>query len=267
MNGEDWTDNEVVETVESYLTMLRAECRGEAYSKTEHRRRLMALLSPMRTEASVEFKYQNISAVMVELGLPYIRGYLPARNFQGALAAEVRRRLTHEQGLLTELTHVGHPRPVGRLAIVQRPPFARRRSSGRVVDFEVLQAENRRLGALGEQLVVDFERSRLEAAGRPDLADGVRWVAREDGDGIGFDVLSFTDEGNERYVEVKTTSLGPGTPFYLSSAELAFALDHSDSYVIFRVFDVTECPRFFCIAGDVNAQLDLVPVTYRAHLK
>ncbi len=38
-----------------------------------------------RSEGSVEFKHQNISAVLIELGQPYIKGYLPRFNYQQIL--------------------------------------------------------------------------------------------------------------------------------------------------------------------------------------
>jgi len=50
---------------------------------------------------------------------------------------------------------------------------------------------NRSLGKAGEEFVVDLERRRLTGANRSDLARRVRWVAEEDGDGAGYDVLSF----------------------------------------------------------------------------
>jgi hypothetical protein len=46
--------------------------------------------------------------------------------------------------------------------------------------------------------VLEIERKQLLSAGRTDLAAKVRWVAAEDGDGAGFDVLSFDPAGRER---------------------------------------------------------------------
>lgn len=265
--SDDWTGDEVAATVGDYLTMLQAEIRGERYSKSEHRRGLMPLLLPGRTEAAVEFKHRNISAVMLELGLPYIRGYRPARNYQGALAMEAQRRLATDTPLLAQLSEGPPPGLSGPLMPVARPTGASRTPAPRIVDFGALQAENRRLGARGEELVVEFERARLTGLGRFELAGQVRWVARDDGDGAGYDVLSFTEAGLQRFIEVKTTSLGADTPFYLSSAELAFAADHPDSYAIFRVFDVNETPRFFSIEGDLATKVELTPVTFRARLR
>jgi Domain of unknown function (DUF3883) len=265
--GDDWTDAEVVATVGDYLEMLRAELAGLPYSKSEHRRALLASLSPGRTEAAIEFKHQNISAVMLELGLPNIRGYRPARNYQRALAAELKRRLSIDKALFEELQRGCDPRPTGRLERGAPPAGMRRPLSTRVVDYEALQAENRRLGALGERLVVEFERAVLETIGRLDLAERVRWVAEEDGVGAGYDVLSFTPAGAPRFIEVKTTALGPETPFYLSSAEIAFAVEHAGSYAIHRVYHVDNAPRFFPIVGDPTLVLELSPVVFRARLK
>jgi Domain of unknown function (DUF3883) len=130
-----------------------------------------------------------------------------------------------------------------------------------------LQEENRKRGALGEQLVVAFERRHLRLVGRPDLADQVRWAANDDGDGLGYDVLSFSQDGHELHIEVKATAFGPQTPFYLSSAELEFAGSHSESFALYRVYDVLASPRFYVLEGDITDAVDLVPVTYRAQTK
>jgi hypothetical protein len=48
-------------------------------------------------------KHANISAVMISLGLPYIRGYKPRVNIQGALSEEIQRRLEEDPGLFAAL--------------------------------------------------------------------------------------------------------------------------------------------------------------------
>ena len=45
-----------------------------------HRRALLPRLSRVRTASAVEFKHQNISAAILGLGPPYIRGYKPMHN-------------------------------------------------------------------------------------------------------------------------------------------------------------------------------------------
>ncbi|SAL79953.1 hypothetical protein [Caballeronia telluris] len=51
--GQDWTTDEVAETVESYFEMLRLESLGIAYNKSERNERLRIKL-PARSNASIE---------------------------------------------------------------------------------------------------------------------------------------------------------------------------------------------------------------------
>ena len=274
--GTDWTASEVAATVDDYLEMLAAEAASQPYSKTEHRRALRQRLSANRTDPAIEYKHQNISAVMIALGLPYIRGYKPMGNFQEALSTEIQRRLQADPALLTRLQ--GNLRdtvpasPLQRTDPPQRAAGNQGRASagnrpGRHPDYRLLQDENTKRGATGERLVVDYERTWLREHGRGDLADRVRWTARDDGDGLGYDVLSYSSDGHERYIEVKTTALGALTPFYLSSAELDFARRHPQSYALYRVYAVlSRPPQFFVLQGNDILQLELTPVTYRACL-
>ncbi len=58
------------------------------------------------------------------------------------------------------------------------------------------------LGKAGEQFVLDLEWYQLAQADRAELARKVRWVAAEDGEGAGYDVLSFNPSGHARMIEV-----------------------------------------------------------------
>src|SRR4051795_7526837 len=79
--GKPWSRLEVDLIVADYFLMLRAELAGEPYSKADHNRALQPLLDD-RSKSSVEFKHQNISAVLADRNHPYIQGYKPARNYQ-----------------------------------------------------------------------------------------------------------------------------------------------------------------------------------------
>jgi hypothetical protein len=63
-------------------------------------------------------------------------------------------------------------------------------------------------------LVVEHEREQLKMLGRGDLAEKVKHVAIEEGDGAGYDVKSFFVDGRPKYIEVKTTA-GPKTADFL----------------------------------------------------
>jgi hypothetical protein len=273
-----WSNAEVRATVADYLEMLVAEASGRQYSKAAHRQKLRQQLSAARTDSAIEFKYQNISAAMLDLGLPYIRGYKPRSNYQAALTAEIQRRLEAAPQLLRTLkTGTDASPPLdSRLQRTAAPApsaptaasSARASRKGRHPDYGLLQEENRCRGAQGEELVADYERTWLRRHGRNDLASRVQWTARDIGDGLGYDVLSFDLDGQKRYIEVKTTALGAEAPFYLylTSAELAFAERHVDRYALYRVYDVLGKPRFFGLEGNITDVLVLTPATYSARV-
>ena len=98
-----WSTEEVEAIVADHLHMLTLELTGQRYSKAEHRRRLQAQLNN-RSEGSIEFKHCNISAVLIHLGMPYIRGYQPRANYQALLvevvAQQIQQRAVLDQAAL-----------------------------------------------------------------------------------------------------------------------------------------------------------------------
>src|SRR5262245_41874071 len=90
--GSTWSDDELDAIVADYFAMLRSELAGQPYVKAHHSAALMRQIG--RTHRSVEFKHQNISAVLEELGMPWIRGYKPKRNYQNAIFGAIDRYLS-----------------------------------------------------------------------------------------------------------------------------------------------------------------------------
>jgi hypothetical protein len=93
MSESDWTDEENDLIVADYFDMLLAELSNTPYVKSHHRRNFLPKLRSIRNEGSIDFKHQNISAVMLDLGQPRINGYKPASQFQLSLVDAVVRRL------------------------------------------------------------------------------------------------------------------------------------------------------------------------------
>lgn len=95
---EAWSAAEVAATVADYLSMLEAELRGEPCNKAEHNRHLQALLNE-RSGPAIEFKHANISAVLIELGIPYIAGYKPRGNYRSCSKRRSNRAFKQTPGL------------------------------------------------------------------------------------------------------------------------------------------------------------------------
>lgn len=80
----NWSLFEVEATVADYFHMLVQELTGQLYNKSAHRKALMQKLEN-RSEGAIERKHQNISAILIALGCPYISGYKPLGNYQALL--------------------------------------------------------------------------------------------------------------------------------------------------------------------------------------
>lgn len=118
----------------------------------------------------------------------------------------------------------------------------------------------------GELFVAELETRRLHASGKKQLADRVEHVAATQGDGLGYDVLSFDEDGRERLIEVKTTAFGEFTPFYVSRNELARSEADADCFHLYRLFDFRDRPRLFDLPGSISVRCQLEPVSYLARL-
>jgi hypothetical protein len=266
----DWTDTELDYIVADYFFMLNDEAGGVPFNKAQHNRVLRDKID--RTKGSVEFKHQNISAVLERLGLPRIRGYLPAANYQTAIIAAIDRYLSQNPvALHPERTAVsGFTERPG--LFVEMPPalmpaMPRREDIERLVrKFNPVERDfrNRKLGRDGEELVFQFEQEKLKRLDRPDLAKKIRWISEEDGDGAGYDILSFDEKGKERFLEVKTTVGSDTTPFYITRNELSLSSERPEAFRLCRVFDFSIRPKMFELAPPLENLVHLSPLSYEA---
>lgn len=141
------------------------------------------------------------------------------------------------------------------------------RVNAKKTDFVEKTKENIRKGIRAEMLVVNYEKEELIKAGKTDLADQVRWVAKK-ADGYGYDVLSYSTDGKEKYIEVKGTDLMRKTPFYISSNELETSIKKSDRYWIYRVYYLQDNkPKFYKLQGRIDKHFELVASNYKAYNK
>ena len=273
----DWSVEEVEAIVADHLYMLTLELAGQSFNKTEHRRQLQAKLHG-RSDASIEFKHCNISAVLVHLGLPYIRGYQPRSNYQALLIEVVSDQLKHRPLLDQAALAVAQLPAITPTTIDFRntkvsPPQRQLKGAEPIPawmaqpvkrDYLQREAANQSLGMAGEEFVLEFERWRLDAMGHSNLASHVEHVSQTRGDGLGYDIRSFESDGKERFIEVKTTSFGKETPFFVTHNELKFSRAAAQQFYLYRLFEFRKQPRLFDLAGEISNHCLLDPVTYRA---
>lgn len=274
---DSWSIYEVELIVTDYFQMLSDELTGKPYKKSEHRKNLLPLLNN-RSEGSIEFKHQNISAVLINFGQPYIKGYLPRYNYQKILEEIVINYLYNNLGIEDKFkqfadkdVHIKSTVNFEKLIIeppvlglVAEPSPSYHRSPIKVNYLEREQSNNK-LGKSGEELVLHYEKWVLIKNGKDNLAEQVRWISKEEGDGAGFDILSKNNNGSDKYIEVKTTKLGKETPFFFSRNELIFSQQHIKDFHFFRLFNFESEARMFTKIGGLDTICHSVPVSYKGY--
>jgi hypothetical protein len=275
---DSWSKIEVGLIVADYFDMLIKELNRIPYKKADHRRQILPLLHN-RSEGSIEFKHQNISAILINLGRPYINGYLPRYNYQNLLEDEVIEYLIHHseiESYFQQFVEKDIIKPQTKLdfdRIIVSPPETISVTEPKVIyqhkpiKINYLEKEqlNKALGLYGEELVIEYEKWNLIRCGKDVLADKIEWISKEVGDGAGFDILSKNLNGTDKYIEVKTTRLGKETPFFFSSNELQFSINKASYYHLYRLFNAENDVKIFQKNGALNTICKSVPTMYKGY--
>lgn len=143
----------------------------------------------------------------------------------------------------------------------------------RKIDYEKRGKSNKIKGDIGEEAVILLEKNKLISLGRKDLIEDIKWVSKEKGDGLGYDIVSWDVNNGEMkkiYIEVKTTEGDIKTPFEISDTEVRISKELSEDYYIYRIFGIEKVTRkinYYIIKGDIQNNFDLVPTSYKAYIK
>lgn len=94
--GATWSQYELRETVQAYLTMLKQQKSGQSVTKKSVYSDLSMKLD--RTEKSIEYRFQNISYVLSLLGRDWIPGLPPAKNVGAKTGAIIEALIAELEG-------------------------------------------------------------------------------------------------------------------------------------------------------------------------
>ena len=119
---------------------------------------------------------------------------------------------------------------------------------------------------MGEEFVYEYEKERVSNFDLSSV-DRVLHLSILQGDGLGYDISSVNNDGSTRRIEVKTTSSGLETPFYMSENEkLFFETYKDDGAYVYRVYDFNRDTRRGKIeiisANDLLDNYNFDPVTF-----
>lgn len=264
---DDWTLQEVQTVVAEYFRLYRLQIEG-LYSRKRDFKQTQAML-PTRNESSISRKFSNIAAILAESQLPLVRGFSPLGNKQTLLAAVIYDWIRESPEAFDAPVEVARSPPLAVADVEVAPPSVIRvaralkeRKAVRI-DFAARDERNRRLGRAGEEWALRVLKVELVEAGRPDLAERVTWISDREGDGLGYDIASFTRNGDPLAVEVKTTNGGHASPFIVTEGEVR-ASEEEPGYVLMRIFDFSQSPRFYRLEGSLRKSCTLRPLAFSA---
>ncbi|MDO5292290.1 MAG: DUF3883 domain-containing protein [bacterium] len=139
--------------------------------------------------------------------------------------------------------------------------------NARKINFEEENKRKKEIGDAGEEFVYRLEVAKLGE----EIGSKVRHVAKVDGDGAGYDILSYNKQGDVRFLEVKTTTGPRDTPFFLSENERLFLEIYGEEAEIVRVYNFNMEKRVgevYRISGnEFLDRIKLQPTGYKASLK
>jgi Domain of unknown function (DUF3883) len=268
---DGWSLEECEITVDAYFRCVALQIDGKPFVKSHIYREIARQLNS-RTAKAVEYKFQNIEKVLEEEDLPRL-GMSTKGNYQRLLRPVVLDYLQQHPEIGSRAPRTVPAIKSWSTALVE-PPKGRKKPPGEGgvatsvrVRVARTDAENRRLGRLGEEWILKLEKERLVGAGRGDLAQKVVWVSDVEGDGAGYDIRSFDDAGNTIFIEVKTTNGGKTTDFLITINELKTSDRIGKAFRLYRVFDFSHDPMLYLIEGPLSDKLLLSPRSFSACCK
>lgn len=108
--------------------------------------------------------------------------------------------------------------------------------SGKIgINFDKISKVQKRIGNAGEMFVLKYETEKLSEIGKIPIH-----TSKIDGDGVGYDIRSYTETGEDKFIEVKTTTGGFESSIFITRNELKRSIELGDKYYLYRVYNFFE---------------------------
>lgn len=111
-------------------------------------------------------------------------------------------------------------------------------------------------GRIGENIVKEYEKQRLIAAGLKELANEINLITQINEsvtfDGLGYDLISYNELGEKICIEVKTSYGRKDKPFFLSKKELEMLRGYS------KEFDCQHSFIYYVLIEDRDVNIKII---------
>lgn len=143
-----------------------------------------------------------------------------------------------------------------------------RKKARRRVNFEDMAANRDAIGKVSEEFAIEWEKNRLIGLGYQDLAEKIE--DRRDIPSYGYDYLSFSTPGQERYIEVKSVGRDRKEAcfrFFLSENELSVSNSEENNrdyffYLVLYDKDGKPCDLLARRAKEFYSSSEISPCAY-----
>ena len=172
-------------------------------------------------------------------------------------------KLTYMGSSVEVLEPKEHEAPIRQTKSVPTRTF----NAFKIPDLSGREASNKQLCLAGELFVLELEKEKLIKKGLLKLAQRVEHVSQTQGDGAGYDIRSFNANGDDRFIEVKTTQSGKKSGFFVTPNKIEFGKYNAKNFVLLRVFNFNldiEKGDYFELKGDLSSHVNLTATNYRA---
>ena len=218
--------------VEKYGELTTSELKEKMPEVIEYDRDDLKKSSTRNGESMILQKIRNIASHQGQNKKIYDEGFCLTKNVPGPDGKK--------QAVFSAITGIGDKvKEISKAEIQKRKKDAAKpQRTIKKIDWNAVNERRTEIGAKGEEFVYKQERQAAYAIS-PELAKRVIHLSIEQGDGSGYDILSVDKNGNPVYIEVKTTTSGVDTPFYISKNERDFFFDNveNDNAFLYRVYD------------------------------
>lgn len=134
------------------------------------------------------------------------------------------------------------------------------------IDFEKENKVNKKIGERGELVVFKKEKEYLESIGKKELSTQARHISKED-DSAGYDILSFDESENKKYIEVKSTKQKVANANFLISSNEYNKAKNLPNYYVYIVFEAnTTNPKICKLKKPFElppSKIKVTPISYR----
>lgn len=138
----------------------------------------------------------------------------------------------------------------------------------KILDYLQLEERRQEVGEKGEQFVYEREKLRLKNAGSEYANFVSRSPAKDPRNG--YDIDSFTENGEKIYVEVKSTTGNWNEPFYMTANEREKAIEirkNGGIYQVHRVYNIEKDNGIGVIVYEDDSVFDFEEVLYCINIK